>query len=228
MLSLERDVRLLMLAVAAGSADGWSYVGLGHAFVANMTGNTVLMGVAVFQNHDALLRPAVALASYAAGVLIGSFLTSDVRPDNGWSKTISWTLMVEALLLLSAEAGWVANQLHASHSPSLLLLLATVALAIGIQSVSMVQLQIPGIVTTYITGTWTTMLSGLAHLAKPGRPPAQKLELEERLMLQAAVISAYFLSAVLTGWLFRHFPIAVGAVPALSLLLVAVHGILLG
>jgi uncharacterized membrane protein YoaK (UPF0700 family) len=225
---MERDVRLLILAMTAGSADGWSYVGLGHAFVANMTGNTVLMGVAVFQNHAALLHPAIALASYAAGVLIGTLLTGDVRPDNGWSKTISWTLMVEALLLLSAEAGWVANQLHASHSPSLILLLSTLALAIGIQSSAMVQLQIPGIVTTYITGTWTTMLSGLVHLAKRGRPPAQELEFEHRLMLQAAVLSVYFLSAVLTGWLFRHLPIAVGAVPALSLFLVAVHGILLG
>jgi hypothetical protein len=48
------------------------------------------------------------------------------------------------------------------------------------------------------------------------------------LMMQAAVLSVYFLSAVLTGWLFRHLPIAVGAVPALSLFLVAVHGILFG
>jgi uncharacterized membrane protein YoaK (UPF0700 family) len=225
---MERDVRLLILAVTAGSADGWSFFGLGHAFVANMTGNTVLLGVAVFQNHGALLHPVLALGSYAAGALIGSLLTGDVRPDNGWSKRISWTLMIEALLLLSAEAGWVAIQLHASHSPNLILLLATVALAIGIQSGAMVQLKIPGIVTTYITGTWTTMLSGLVHLAKHGRPPAQKLEFEQRLMLQAAVLSVYFLSAVLTGWLFRHLPIAVGAVPALSLFLVAVHGILFG
>jgi len=225
---MERDVRLLMLAVAAGSADGWSLVGLGHAFVANMTGNTVLMGLAVFQNHGALVHPAVALGSYAVGAVIGSLLTANVRPDDGWSKTISWALMVEALLLLSAEAGWIANQLHASHSPNLFVLLATLALAIGIQSSTMVQLQIPGVVTTYITGTWTTMLSGIVHLAKRGRPSAQKVEFEQRLMLQAAVLSAYFFSAVLTGWLFRHFPIAVGAVPAVSLFLVAVHGILVG
>ena len=36
----ERDVMLFLLAASAGSADGWSYFGLGHAFVANMTGNT--------------------------------------------------------------------------------------------------------------------------------------------------------------------------------------------
>jgi uncharacterized membrane protein YoaK (UPF0700 family) len=226
--SMTRDVRLLILAMTAGSADGWSYVGLGHAFVANMTGNTVLMGVAVFQNHGALLHPAIALGSYAAGVLIGSLLTGDVSADKGWSKTISWTLMVEALLLVGAEAGWVATQLHASHSPSLILLLVALAVAIGIQSSVMVQLQIPGIVTTYITGTWTTMLSGFVNLARRTGAPAQKLEFEQRLMMQAAVLSVYFLSAVLTGWLFRHLPIAVGAVPALSLFLVAVHGILFG
>ena len=136
--------------------------------------------------------------------------------------------MIEALLLLSADAGWVAIQRHADHSPNLILLLAIVAVAIGIQSGTMVQLKIPGIVTTYITGTWTTMLNGLVHLVKHGQPPAQKLEFEHRLMLQAAVLSAYFLSAVLTGWLFGHLPVAAGAVPALCLLLVAVYGILLG
>ena len=225
--SMELDVRLLMLAVTAGSADSWSFFGLGHAFVANMTGNTVLLGVAVFQNHGALIHPAIALGSYATGALIGSFLTGDVDPARCWPKRISWVLMIEALLLLSAEAGWIAVQRHANHSPNLILLLATVALAIGIQSGTMVQLKIPGIVTTYITGTWTTMLSGLVHLVKHGQPPTQKLEFEHRLMLQAAVLSAYFLSAVLTGWLLGHFPIAAGAVPALSLFLVAVYGILL-
>ena len=134
--------------------------------------------------------------------------------------------MVEALLLLSAEAGWIAIHLHASHAPNLNLLLGTVALAIGIQSAAMVQVNIPGIVTTYITGTWTTMLTGLVRLARPGRPPRENPELEERLLMQAAVLTVYFLAAVLTGWLFRHLPLAVGALPGLSLLLVAVLGFL--
>jgi uncharacterized membrane protein YoaK (UPF0700 family) len=225
---MERNVRLLILAATAGSADGWSYFGLGHAFVANMTGNTVLLGLAVFQNHGDLLHPAISLGSYAAGVLLSSLLTSDATPGPVWPKIISWALLLEAFLLLSAETGWIAIQLHASHSPDLNLVLATVALAIGIQSGAMVQLKIPGIVTTYITGTWTTMLSGLVRLRKHEQPTGQKLEIEQRLMLQAAVVAAYFLSAVLTGWLFHHLPGAVGAVPALSLLLVAVRGILLG
>jgi len=83
-------------------------------------------------------------------------------------------------------------------------------------------------VTTYITGTWTTMLSGLVRLARQERQqtPPQNLQFEHRLLMQAAVLSAYFLSAVLTGWLFRHLPLVVGALPAAAVLLVALHGAL--
>jgi uncharacterized membrane protein YoaK (UPF0700 family) len=224
MASVERDVRLLVLAASAGSADAWSYFGLGHAFVANMTGNTVILGLAVFQDHGDMLHPAIALGCYAAGAMLGSLLTGGVRPGKVWARAISWTLMLEALLLLTAEAGWIAIHLHISHSPSLELLLATLALAIGMQSGAMVQLKIPGIVTTYITGTWTTMLGGLVRLRGQEQPQTQ--ETEKRLAMQAAVLTAYFLSAVLAGWLFRHQPLAVGVLPGLSVLLVAVHGLI--
>jgi uncharacterized membrane protein YoaK (UPF0700 family) len=95
------------------------------------------------------------------------------------------------------------------------------------QSGAMVQLKIPGIVTTYITGTWTTMVTGLVRLGRhEQQTPGQEIEVEKRLALQAVVLTAYFLSAVLAGWLFRHLPLAVGVLPGLSVLLVAVHGLI--
>jgi uncharacterized membrane protein YoaK (UPF0700 family) len=223
---VKRDARLLVLAASAGSSDAWSYFGFGHAFVANMTGNTVLLGLAVFQYHGDLIHPVISLGGYATGVVLGSLLIAKVQPTV-WSKAISWTLMLEALLLLAAEAGWIAIHLHMSHSPSLELLLATVALAIGLQSSAMAQLKVPGIVTTYITGTWTTMLGGLVRLARlQQQAPEQEIESEKRLAMQGAVLSVYFLSAVLTGWLFQHLPLAVGVLPGLSVLLVGVHGLI--
>jgi uncharacterized membrane protein YoaK (UPF0700 family) len=226
--SVERDFRLLILAASAGSADGWSYFGFGHAFVANMTGNTVLLGLAVFQDHGNVLPLVISLGCYALGAMLGSVMTGSVRPETAWSRAISRTLLLEALLLLAAEAGWIAIHLHASHKPSLNLLLATVALAIGMQSGAMVQLKIPGIVTTYITGTWTSLLSGLVRLARQERRTAKNPEpgFEERLLMQAGVLCVYFLSVVLTGWFFGRLPMAAGALPGLSVLLVAVHGLI--
>jgi hypothetical protein len=72
------------------------------------------------------------------------------------------------------------------------------------------------------------MLTGLVRLVRRRPPPQETLESEKRLFLQAAVLSVYFLSAVFTGWLFRYHAAAVGALPAFSLLLVAVHGVLRG
>jgi uncharacterized membrane protein YoaK (UPF0700 family) len=227
---VERDVLLAMLAVSAGSADGWSFFGLGHAFVANMTGNTVFLGMSVFQRQGDPLHFLIALACYAAGVITGSLLTRKVHLEEGqelWPRAVSRTLLLEALLLILAEAAWFTAHLrHASPSDAtpllLALLLGTVAFAIGLQSIAMLQLKIPGIVTTYISGTWTTLMSGLVRVK--GQPADQKRGVEDRLLMQAAILAMYFLSAALAGCLFRYMPAAVGAVPALAVLFVAIYG----
>lgn len=159
----ERDGLLLMLAIASGSADGWSYFGLAHAFVANMTGNTVLLGISVFHANGDLVHPLIALASYIAGVAVGTLIARGVQPGVLWSKSVSWALFLEALLLVAAESAWVATHQHPSPEAASVLL-GAVAVAIGLQSGAMVQLQVPGVVTTYITGTWTALTNGVTLL----------------------------------------------------------------
>ena len=224
----ERDVLLHLLAVAAGAADGWSYFGLGHAFVANMTGNTVLLGIAVFLHGD-LLHPGISLMCYASGAALAAFLTRNVRAGGLWPRAISSALVLESTLLGAAAIGWALASRTAAppgSTPGLNVLLGCVALAIGIQSGAMLQLRIPGIVTTYITGTWTNLMSGLTRFftREKHRPRGQKIEYEERMMMQGGVLCAYLLSAMATGLLFRYAPPAVGALPAISVLLVAVYG----
>lgn len=226
---IERDVLLALLAVSAGSADGWSYFGLGHAFVANMTGNTVFLGMSLFQKNVDSFHSLSAVACYAAGVMVGSLLTRKVHPDSNdevWPRAISLTLLFEAVLLILAEGAWFAAHLHSTSPSNAIphlfdLLLATVAFAIGLQSAAMLQLKIPGIVTTYISGTWTTLISGLVRVKI--QPVDQKRPFEERLLMQASVLAAYFLSAAATGYLLRYVPMAVGVLPALSVLFVATY-----
>jgi hypothetical protein len=107
MRSGKRDALLYILAVSAGAADGWSYFELGHSFVANMTGNTVLLGIAVLQKNRDLLHPFVSLICYGVGVAIPSFVTRRT-PPGVWTRAISRALLIEACLITGAEAGWFA------------------------------------------------------------------------------------------------------------------------
>lgn len=231
MRAAERDALLLILAVASGSADGWSFTGLGHAFVANMTGNTVLCGLAVFGKGD-LLGPLISLLCYVPGTLLATFLTRRVPEGSRWHRAISRTLLLESAALAVAEASWALLQLRgalrqpAAHDPLVLPLLGCVAFAIGMQSGAMLRLRVPGIVTTYITGTWTAMASNIVKFLsrEKNKPAPERIQFEERLAMQIGVLAAYFLSAVLIGWSIARLPIAAGAVPLAAVLFAALYG----
>lgn len=230
----ERDLLLMVLAVSAGSADGWSYFGIGHAFVANMTGNTVLLGVAVF-GRATVLHPGIAIGCYAAGVMFASLLTRHLREGDPWPRSISATLLLESMLMFGTEMAWIAILHHPASDgqfavPARNALLGSVAFAVGMQSGAMVQLKIPGVVTTYITGTWTSLVNGVVHFAsrRQRTPARQKIALEERLLLQGAILAAYFLAAMLTGWILENLPAAAGALPATAVFIVAIFGLARG
>src|SRR5918997_6036791 len=68
-----RDTMLVMLSLAAGCVDAVGFLGLGQIFVANMTGNTVLLGLALGQARaEAALRAVVALGGFVVGVAAGA------------------------------------------------------------------------------------------------------------------------------------------------------------
>lgn len=227
MRTTERDALLLTLAAASGAADAWSYLGLGHAFVANMTGNTVLLGLAVFTKHD-LIDPAVALVCYAIGAAFATFLTRGVREGVTWARAVSWSLLVESFLVLLVEAEWAARHMAGVGAERLPIgvLLGCLAVAVGMQSGAMLRLRIPGVVTTYITGTWTTLMSGAVRLprVREAQPQPRVAALEERLLLQFGVLGMYVVAAIWTGWLSGRAPRAMGVLPLVAVLGTALYG----
>src|SRR2546430_888777 len=63
-----RDAMLLALTCVAGLVDAISYLELGHVFTAMMTGNTVLLALALGQGEAmAALRSILALVAFSAG-----------------------------------------------------------------------------------------------------------------------------------------------------------------
>src|ERR1700729_3263359 len=68
---------LLVLTVTTGLVDATTYLGLGHVFAANMTGNIVLLGFGIAGAGGLpVLSPIVSLACFLVGAGLGGRLDS--------------------------------------------------------------------------------------------------------------------------------------------------------
>src|SRR5262245_1624252 len=145
-----RDWMLLALTFAAGCVDGLSYLGLGRVFTANMTGNAVLLGLAIGQAQELrVVHSAVALVCFILGVALGSRVVGPAREAIVWSPRVTRGLVVECALLALLAAGWW----RAGAQPdglALDALLALSAMAMGVQSVVARRCAVSGVSTTYI------------------------------------------------------------------------------
>ncbi|MGI8911430.1 MAG: YoaK family protein, partial [Rubrobacteraceae bacterium] len=155
-----RNVLLVLLSLAAGCVDAVGFLGFGEVFVANMTGNTVLLGIAIGQGDgQAALRAGTALAGFICGVAAGAVVVGRKRERGVWPKAVTAALAVELAVLISFAGGW----LFAGSEPSraiTLLLISLSSLAMGVQSSAVRRLGVPGVATTYITGTLTNLTEG--------------------------------------------------------------------
>jgi uncharacterized membrane protein YoaK (UPF0700 family) len=163
-----RDALLLTLTAAAGSADAVSLLGLGRVFTANMTGNLVLLGVAIGQGQLAgSVRSVIAFAAFVLGVLVGVRLTARTEPTAVWPRSATLTLLGELGLLLGLLAGWEFTGDRPAAVP-LDILIALSAAAMGMQTAAARRLGVVGVTTTFVTGMLTNLIAELAAVG-PGR-----------------------------------------------------------
>src|ERR1700744_3998770 len=71
---------LVSMTLVTGLVDSFSYLVLGHVFVANMTGNVVFLGFALAGAPGfSIAASLVAMAAFAAGALLGGRLGTRYR-----------------------------------------------------------------------------------------------------------------------------------------------------
>ena len=76
--SLMLVVALFGLTFVTGVIDAVSFLGLGHVFTANMTGNVVFLGFAMGGTADLSVgRSLAALGAFASGSVVGGRLTNE-------------------------------------------------------------------------------------------------------------------------------------------------------
>ncbi|WP_307794542.1 YoaK family protein [Leifsonia sp. TF02-11] len=146
---------MLALTFSTGVVDAVGYLGLDRVFTGNMTGNVVLLGMALTGTTSLpILRPLLALGFFLAGAVVGSRL---VRRQDGWSGRVTVTLWIIATLL-TAIAALLAFALHLA--PETVGTIATSALgfAMGMQAALARRVKVAEVTTVVVTST----LTGLA------------------------------------------------------------------
>lgn len=148
-----------MLTVVAGIADAVGYITMGGVFAANMTGNTVLAGIALARRHYADTWHHVApLLAFFLGAMLSRLLLRLLR-------TPTASLLVEAALI--AGVGF----LDIGPFPAVLI----VAFAMGIQASAVTQFAGSAVSTVVVTSTLARTADGALDRLWPGAktsPPA--------------------------------------------------------
>ena len=133
--------------------DAFSYLVLGHVFVANMTGNVVFLGFALAGAPGfSVAASVVALGSFWSGAFIGGSVGSRFGTNRGRLLNIASSIQgvfLAASLVLAAVAG---NAMVTGFRYPLIVVLGT---AMGIQNATARKLAVPDLTTTVLTLTIT-------------------------------------------------------------------------
>jgi uncharacterized membrane protein YoaK (UPF0700 family) len=189
-----RDALLLTLTAAAGSTDAVTYLGLGRIFTANMTGNLVLLGIAIAQGQLAgATRSIVAFAAFGLGMLVGIRATPGTQRAAVWPRSATLVLVGELGLLLALLVGWeIAGDRPAALS--LDILVAVSAGAMGMQTAAARRVGVVGVTTTFVTGMLTNLLADLATTGPARSHQAIWAETLASMAIGAALGAAVFLT----------------------------------
>ncbi len=204
---------LIGLTVVSGLVDAVSYLGLGHVFVANMTGNVIFLGFVAGGAADiSAALSLVAIAAFALGALAVGRLGWNTSEHRGRLLAVSscvQAIVVGGALLVSLASFGVRDGISA-HALVLLL-----AFAMGLQTATARRLGVADLTTTVLTLT-ITGLAADSHPAGGMHPNTGR-----RLAAIAAMFVGAFVGAVL---IFRVSVSAALAVAAVLLLLNAMAG----
>jgi uncharacterized membrane protein YoaK (UPF0700 family) len=189
-------VALFGLTFVTGIIDAVSFLGLGHVFTANMTGNVVFLGFAIGGTADSSVgRSLAALCAFASGSVVGGRLTNE--PHRTPAKHLLIAMHAEVVFLcLAAGAALIAG--HEMSSASRYLLIVVTAAAMGLRNAVVRKLAVPDLTTTVLTLT----ITGLAADSGPagGAAPRQRRRMLSILIMGSGALVGTMLLRPLGIW----------------------------
>ena len=156
--SADRMHLALMLALTFGTGivDAVGYLGLDRVFTGNMTGNVVILGMALVGGDDLpVLGPLLALAGFMAGAAVSGRVLRDA--PHAWTRRTNLLLTLVGLLVVG-----LAALLGLVDEPSEQLLLGVTFLlgaAMGLQAGTARFIGVKDVTTVVVTSTITGLAS---------------------------------------------------------------------
>jgi uncharacterized membrane protein YoaK (UPF0700 family) len=180
---------LLGMTVVTGLVDAFSYLSLGHVFVANMTGNVVFLAFAVAGvGGFSVLASLVALGCFAAGAMVAGRLGRSLAGRRelllGVTAAIQAVIVAEAVTMAALAASPIQTGLRYA-------LIVVLAVALGAQNATARKLAVPDLTTTVLTLTITGMAADHAWAGATGARVARRL-ISVAAMLVGALVGALF------------------------------------
>lgn len=181
---------LMILTAISGLVDAVSYLGLGHVFTANMTGNVVILGFAA-AGASGFSVPAC-LTSLGA-FFAGAACTGRMVPRLSKRRLLIFALTTEGALTAAAAAIAYATGAIGTGWPRFAVI-AALGFGMGVRNATIRRIGIPDMTTTVLTLT----LTGLAADAATAGAAAP------RIGRRVLAIAAMLIGAVAGALIFLH------------------------
>ncbi len=191
-------VSFAALTVVSGFVDAVSYLGLGHVFTANMTGNVVLVGFAVAGAPGFSVAASLcALGTFLAGAGVGGRLARHVSPQ----RTLLLVAMTfEAVFTAVAAVVAAAMGAHAIGSGwPRFTVIALLAFAMGVRNAAVRHFGVADMTTTVLTMTLTGLASD-SSLAGGTNPHSGRRVASALCMFGGALAGAVLVVHVHPAW----------------------------
>ena len=157
----------LSLTAIGGFVDAVGYIALFQIFTANMSGNSVHIGMYLGQHSFMeLLRPFSAVLSYVVGLAL-TRIAVEIAAREGMKRIASVSFAVEAALLAlfaHAQPAMHLGQIVDQHSAQYFAMVAWLSFAMGVQTATLTQVGALTVSTTFVTGTLTRLTESLTRV----------------------------------------------------------------
>ncbi|MFI5085745.1 MAG: YoaK family protein [Actinomycetales bacterium] len=150
-------ILMLVLTFSTGVVDAVGYLGLDRVFTGNMTGNVVVLGMALAGGANLpVLRPALALLGFMLGAAIAGRLLRNAAP--GWCHRTSGAFLAVAvgLIAIALFTGLVPG---GAKDTAGTVVTSILAVMMGIQAGTARRLKVTDVTTVVVTSTITALAS---------------------------------------------------------------------